>query len=148
MGGLRSMQHFSMTEFLSHSSRSFYMLSGLARNRPDVIVQSGGYVRVLWNLGDGALYTSSASVATGVSTSAARIETDDERKFAGWRLSLASFVVAALGTWVTEKIVIPRLGRYGGDKGEIKRTLEPEFGGPLHHTGIAPEPNRLLGPRP
>lgn len=40
---------------------------------------------------------------------------------------VSTFVIAALGTWVTEKIVIPRLGAYTGDeKPEEIRGLTPE----------------------
>jgi aminobenzoyl-glutamate transport protein len=40
---------------------------------------------------------------------------------------VSTFVVAAAGTWVTEKIVIPRLGKYKGEeKPEEIRQLTPE----------------------
>jgi len=47
---------------------------------------------------------------------------------ANWYFMIAStFLIAATGTWVTEKIVIPRLGEYrGSQKPEELRPLTPE----------------------
>ena len=40
---------------------------------------------------------------------------------------VSTFFIAAAGTWVTEKVVIPRLGHYSGDeKPEEIRKLSPE----------------------
>lgn len=38
---------------------------------------------------------------------------------------VSTFVIAGLGTWVTEKIVVPRLGEYSGDKGIRMDELNP-----------------------
>jgi len=38
---------------------------------------------------------------------------------------ISTFLIAALGTWVTEKIVIPRLGAYKGQKEEHEGDLQP-----------------------
>jgi len=37
----------------------------------------------------------------------------------------STFVIAALGTWVTEKIIVPRLGTYEGQKGDSGDDLQP-----------------------
>ena len=40
---------------------------------------------------------------------------------------VSTFLIAALGTWVTEKIVVPRLGEYSGEeKPEVIRKATPE----------------------
>jgi aminobenzoyl-glutamate transport protein len=38
---------------------------------------------------------------------------------------VSTFVIAALGTWVTEKIVVPRLGAYEGQSGGQVQDLQP-----------------------
>ncbi len=38
---------------------------------------------------------------------------------------VSTFIIAALGTWVTEKIVVPRLGAYKGQTEEQSEDLEP-----------------------
>ncbi|MEN8008659.1 MAG: AbgT family transporter, partial [Candidatus Krumholzibacteriota bacterium] len=38
---------------------------------------------------------------------------------------VSTFIIAALGTWVTEKIVVPRLGQYYGDRPDQSEDLEP-----------------------
>lgn len=42
-------------------------------------------------------------------------------------MAASTFVIAALGTWVTERVVVPRLGEYTGDeKPEVIRKATPE----------------------
>ncbi len=38
---------------------------------------------------------------------------------------MSTFVIAALGTWVTEKMVIPRLGAYEGRRSSPRSELQP-----------------------
>ena len=38
---------------------------------------------------------------------------------------VSTFLIAALGTWVTEKIVVPRLGAYDGKTGADDHDLKP-----------------------
>jgi aminobenzoyl-glutamate transport protein len=50
----------------------------------------------------------------------------------------STFIIAFLGTWITEKIVIPRLGKYEDDeseKEEIAKLTSPEKKG-LIRVGI------------
>jgi aminobenzoyl-glutamate transport protein len=39
---------------------------------------------------------------------------------------VSTFILAAAGTWVTEKIVVPRLGEYKGEEHEVLKRLTPE----------------------
>jgi aminobenzoyl-glutamate transport protein len=41
---------------------------------------------------------------------------------------VSTFVVAAIGTWVTEKIVVPRLGQYAGDQSTQDHEFHPLTG--------------------
>ncbi|MDP2188750.1 MAG: AbgT family transporter [Sphingobacteriaceae bacterium] len=51
---------------------------------------------------------------------------------------VSTFLIAGLGTWVTEKIVVPRLGEYTGDeKAEEIRFLNKEEKRGLLYSGIA-----------
>ncbi|MCF8260166.1 MAG: AbgT family transporter [Melioribacteraceae bacterium] len=51
---------------------------------------------------------------------------------------VSTFFIAAAGTWVTEKIVIPRLGEYEGDeKPEKLEKLKPEEKKGLIYAGVA-----------
>ena len=43
----------------------------------------------------------------------------------------STFLIAALGTWVTEKVVVPRLGEYDGEPAEQLERL-----GPAEHRGL------------
>lgn len=68
----------------------------------------------------------------GLSEEAARIIDDSYRVNAAanyYFMVVSTFLIAGAGTWVTERIVIPRLGPYEGDEGEndenAMRALSP-----------------------
>ncbi len=65
----------------------------------------------------------------GLSQEAAQIIQPDYRVNAAanyYFMFISTFFIAAAGTWVTEKIVIPRLGKYKGEKQEDLKTLSHE----------------------
>ena len=70
----------------------------------------------------------------GLSEEAARIVSDEYRVNPAanyFFMVVSTFVVAATGTWVTERIVIPRLGEYQGDdkQSSIERLSAAEWRG-------------------
>jgi len=84
---------------------------------------SGGYSANL-------LLGSIDPLLAGLSQEAARIITPDYNVSAAanyYFMVASTFFIALAGTWVTEKIVIPRLGEYkGSEKAEEIKTLSPE----------------------
>ncbi len=66
----------------------------------------------------------------GLSEEAARIVSDGYTVSPAanyYFMAVSAFVIAAAGTWVTERIVVPRLGDYSGDeKPEELRDMSPE----------------------
>jgi aminobenzoyl-glutamate transport protein len=77
----------------------------------------------------------------GLSEEAARIVTDDyvvNPAANYYFMFVSTFFIAAAGTWVTEKLVIPRLGIYSGDeKPEELRDLTAEERRGLHWALVA-----------